>query len=225
MLRQYPKQKSKENQLAFFAALFTQVKLAGQLRLKQNRRKIIFPQRLHSLGLILSHLVILSKHVLLDLRLTLTAIKCIIRSGTLLYGVPTQNSTLLRLVVLFGVELYYTEYLLGIAPYSDQYLEQEFYSGWCRRLRLEKTMCLKSVGERSQKCDRGNREQWWCQIKSIYRWYLDLVVKRLHCINYLNAWVNSCATFSNQMLCCGTFLLHKNDETKNTSGLQFKTQH
>ena len=137
MLRQYPKQKSKENQLAFFAALFTQVKLAGQLRLKQNRRKIIFPLRLHSLGLILSHLVILSKHVLLYLRLTLTAISewnstirstcleqqptpisSIIRSGTLLYGVPTWNSTLLRLVRGIGI-------LLGLvqeAAFGEDYV-------------------------------------------------------------------------------------------------------
>ena len=37
-------------------------------------------------------------------------------------------------------------------------------------------LCLNSVGKRTQKCDRKNRELRWRQIKSIYRWYLDLVV-------------------------------------------------
>ena len=45
-------------------------------------------------------------------------------------------------------------------------------------MRLEKTVCLNSVGERTQRCDGENRE-WW--------WYLELVVKRLRCINCLNA--------------------------------------
>ena len=44
---------------------------------------------------------------------------------------------------------------------------------------------------------------------NIYRLHLDLVVNQL-CYN---------ATFKNQKLCCGTVFLHKNDETKNSSGL------
>ena len=59
-------------------------------------------------------------------------------------------------------------------------------------------MCLNFVGERAQKCDRDNREWWWCQIKSIYRLHLDLVVKKLCYINCLNAWATSCAAFRNQ---------------------------
>ena len=75
---------------------------------------------------------------------------------------------------------------------------------------------------RTQKCDRENWEWWWHQIKSIYRLYLDLVVKQLCCINCLNAWATNCAPFRNQKLCCGTVFLNKNDETKNSSGLYFK---
>ena len=47
---------------------------------------------------------------------------------------------------------------------------------------------------------------------NIYRLHLDLVVKQL-CCN---------ATFRNHKLCCINVFLHKNDETKNSSGLQFK---
>ena len=72
-------------------------------------------------------------------------------------------------------------------------------------------MCLNIVGERTQKCDRKNREWRWRQIKYFYRLHLDLVVKQL-CCN---------ATFRNRKLCCGNVFLHKNDETKNSSGLQF----
>ena len=75
-------------------------------------------------------------------------------------------------------------------------------------------MCSNFVEERTQKCDRENREWRWCQIKSIYRLYLDLVVKQLCSINCLNAWVNNCATFRNQKLCCDTVFLRKNDETR-----------
>ena len=82
-------------------------------------------------------------------------------------------------------------------------------------------MCLNFVGERTQKCDKENREWRWRQIKSIYRLYLDLVVKQLCYISCLNAWATNCATFRNKKLCCGTVFLHKNDETKNFSGLQF----
>ena len=31
--------------------------------------------------------------------------------------------------------------------------------------------------------------------KPVYAWYLNLVVKRLRCINCLNPWANNCATF------------------------------
>ena len=50
-------------------------------------------------------------------------------------------------------------------------------------------MCLNSVEQRTQKCDRENRKWWWHQIKPIYMWYLDLVVKRFRQINCLNPWV------------------------------------
>ena len=80
-------------------------------------------------------------------------------------------------------------------------------------------MCLNFVGERTQKCDKENREWWWRQIKSIYRLYLDLVVKKLYYINCLNVWDANCAFFRNQKLCCGTVFRHKNDKAKNSSGL------
>ena len=47
-------------------------------------------------------------------------------------------------------------------------------------------MCLNFVEERTQKCDRENREWRWRQIKSIYRLHLDLVVKQLCYISCLN---------------------------------------
>ena len=65
-------------------------------------------------------------------------------------------------------------------------------------------MCLNFVEERTQKCDRENREWRWCQIKSIYRLHLDLVVKQLCYISCLNACATNCSTFRNQKLCCGT---------------------
>ena len=80
-------------------------------------------------------------------------------------------------------------------------------------------MCLNSLGQRTQKCDRENQVLRWRQIKSIYRWYLDLVVKHLRSINCLNAWDTICATFGKQKLYCGTVFLHKNDETMNSSVL------
>ena len=83
-------------------------------------------------------------------------------------------------------------------------------------------MCLNFVEERTQKCDRENREWRWRQIKSIYWLYLDLVVEKLCYINCLNAWATNCAIFGNQKLCRGTVFLHQFDETKNSSGLQFK---
>ena len=84
-------------------------------------------------------------------------------------------------------------------------------------------MCLNFVGERAQKCDEENREWRWCQIKSIYRLYPDVVVNSMllkkHYTNCLSAWATNCATFRNRKLCCGTVFLHKNDETKNSLGL------
>ena len=52
-------------------------------------------------------------------------------------------------------------------------------------MRLDKVVCLKYVGERSQRCDRENQEWRWRQIKPIYTWYLELAVRRLRCINCL----------------------------------------
>ena len=69
-------------------------------------------------------------------------------------------------------------------------------------------MCLNFVGERTQKCDRENRECGGVR-SNIYRLHLDLVVKQL-CHN---------ATFRNQKLCYGTVFLLKTHETKNSSGL------
>ena len=83
-------------------------------------------------------------------------------------------------------------------------------------------MCLNFVEERTRKSDRENGEWRWCQIKSIYRLHLDLVVKQLCYISCLNAFATNCASFRNQKLCCDTVFLHKNDETKNSSDLQFK---
>ena len=51
------------------------------------------------------------------------------------------------------------------------------------------------------------------------RLHLDLVVKQLCYITCLNACATNCANFRNQKLCCGTVFLHKNDKTKNSSGL------
>ena len=60
------------------------------------------------------------------------------------------------------------------------------------RLRLEKTIGLDFVGELAQNFVTGiSKSGWWLQIKRINRWYLYLVVKRLHFNNCLNA----CATF------------------------------
>ena len=83
-------------------------------------------------------------------------------------------------------------------------------------------MCLNFMEERTQKGDRENREGRWRQVKSIYRLYLDLVDEQICYNNCSNAWATNCATFKNQKLCYGTVFLHKNDETKNSSGLHFK---
>ena len=52
------------------------------------------------------------------------------------------------------------------------------------------------------------------QIKPICWWYIDLVVKHLHCVNCLNTWATNCTTFWNQKLLYRTVFLHKNEETK-----------
>ena len=83
-------------------------------------------------------------------------------------------------------------------------------------MRLEN---LKSVGESTQKCGRKNREWRWRQIKSVYMWYLDVVVKRLRCIDCLNPWVTNCTTFWSQKFFSGTVFLHKNDAKQNSSTL------
>ena len=56
---------------------------------------------------------------------------------------------------------------------------------------MEKIMCLNFVKERTQKCDRENREWRWRQIKSIYRLHLDLAVKQLCYNSCLNAWATN----------------------------------
>ena len=84
------------------------------------------------------------------------------------------------------------------------------------------------VDERTQKCNkncarkcaRENPEWHWCQTKSIERWYLDLVARRLHCIICFNTLARNCATFRHQMLWCGALFLKSN-----FSGLQFKAYH
>ena len=82
-------------------------------------------------------------------------------------------------------------------------------------------MCLNFARERTQKCDKENREWRWRQIKSIYGLYLDLVVMKLYYISCLNGWGTNSATLRNQKFCCGTVFQHKIDETKNFSDLQF----
>ena len=81
MLRHYPKKKQKENYPAFFAVFFS-IKLVSKaetcislraIPTSKTKEKFIFHLRPHSLKQILSHFVILSKHVLPDLSLTLTA--------------------------------------------------------------------------------------------------------------------------------------------------------
>ena len=74
---------------------------------------------------------------------------------------------------------------------------------------MEKIFCLYSVGERTQKSDRKHRKWPWRQIKSVYRLYLDWVVKKIYYINCVNAWATNCATFINQKLCCDTVFLYK----------------
>ena len=84
---------------------------------------------------------------------------------------------------------------------------------------MEKKIRLNFVEERTQKCDKENREWRRYQIKSIYRLHLDLVFKQLYYISCLNACATNCTTFRNQKLCCGTVFLNKNHETENSSGL------
>ena len=80
-------------------------------------------------------------------------------------------------------------------------------------------------------CGVTNSEMWqgkprgaMASEKPIYRWHLDLIAKGLRCNNCLNTWATNCATFWNQKLCCVTVFLHKNDETKNSSGLHSTTK-
>ena len=54
-------------------------------------------------------------------------------------------------------------------------------------------MGFKSVGKCAQNFDMENREKWWRQSKPTDRWYLELVVKRLRCISYLNSCATNCA--------------------------------
>ena len=74
-------------------------------------------------------------------------------------------------------------------------------------------MGFKSVGKCAQNCDMKNREKRWLQSRPTDRWYLELIVKRLCCINCLNSCATNCAS-------CGTIFLYQNDET-NYSSLQF----
>ena len=53
---------------------------------------------------------------------------------------------------------------------------------------------LQVCGETSQNCGMENRERWWRQGRPTDRWYLELVVKRLRCINYLNACATNCVS-------------------------------
>ena len=81
--------------VGYFAATFTSRNLAGYQILvllwkpyTQNKRKFNFPPRPYSLRLI----VILSKHVLSCFRVLPSQLVGVIRSETLLCGVPTRNS-------------------------------------------------------------------------------------------------------------------------------------
>ena len=82
-------------------------------------------------------------------------------------------------------------------------------------------MCLNFVGELTQKCDTENREWWWRPIKSIYRLHLDLVVKQLCCINCLNAWATSCATFRNQKLLLIQWAIPEKNQTEGIEDIRF----
>ena len=86
-------------------------------------------------------------------------------------------------------------------------------------------MCLNFTGERTQKYDKENSESAGGVrsnqfISCTQTWQLrnSKLIKK-HYTNCLNAWTTNCATFGNQKFCCGTFFLHKNDETNNSSGL------
>ena len=95
--------KQKENQLVFCRLNFPlakQLKLASQLRLvlvkkpyiQTKLKQNLFFVHLLSLRLIRSHLVVLSKYVVPDLHLILL-LQNVLWKGTLLYRVPTWNST------------------------------------------------------------------------------------------------------------------------------------
>ena len=83
-------------------------------------------------------------------------------------------------------------------------------------------MCLNFVGERTQKCDRENREWRWHQIKPIYRLYPDLAVKQLCYINCLNPWATNCTTFRNQRLSWGTVFLQKMMKRRTLQACSFR---
>ena len=53
-------------------------------------------------------------------------------------------------------------------------------------------MGFKSMGKGAQNCDMEYRERRWRQSKPTDTWYLELVVKRLGCINFLN----NCASYA-----------------------------
>ena len=42
-------------------------------------------------------------------------------------------------------------------------------------------------GKGTHRCDREDQEWRWRQITPMYIWFLELAVKRLHCVNCLNA--------------------------------------
>ena len=87
-------------------------------------------------------------------------------------------------------------------------------------------MCLNFVGKCTEKCDKKTESGGDLRsnqfIGCTQTWQLkNSILMKKHYINCLNAWATNCTTFRNQKLCCVTVFLHKNDETKNSPGLQF----
>lgn len=89
----------------------------------------------------------------------------------------------------------------------------------------EETTSLNCVGKTSSELQQENGERWWRQVMLAVRCYINLAAKHNPFINFLDICVTLCATFLNQKLWRGTLSLHKNHETKNSSGLQFKAYH